>query len=235
MESTGKYWITFGILERNIVRLSLLIPNMFKGYPWKKTDRKILKWIADLFKRDLVAGSFMPPPLTSASSRLTLHALPFSNDLFSIKRKESLQNISTVSNIQLRTLFRTPNLGKICSGRHWIELLENADTSLTLNPLFTKFENFLNSVTLLAIYITPEQVGKQGDQSHYENGIRKAEAGYILALAAPYRERRSQTAPGIRSLLHHRNYLEIRYQHGAFPSAEKLPNNSWARSYSNQQ
>ncbi|WP_226375191.1 IS110 family transposase [Effusibacillus dendaii] len=27
----------------------------------KKTDKKDAQWIADLFKHDLVAGSFMPP------------------------------------------------------------------------------------------------------------------------------------------------------------------------------
>ena len=36
-------------------------PKYVKAIRGKKTDKKDAKWIADLFKHDLVAGSFMPP------------------------------------------------------------------------------------------------------------------------------------------------------------------------------
>ena len=37
------------------------IPKYVKAICGKKTDKKDAKWIADLFKYDLVSGSFMPP------------------------------------------------------------------------------------------------------------------------------------------------------------------------------
>ena len=61
MESTGKYWIpVYNILEPtcNIV---LTHPKYVKAIRGKKTDKRDAKWIADIFKHDLVAGSFIPP------------------------------------------------------------------------------------------------------------------------------------------------------------------------------
>ena len=40
--------------------LLLLILNMLKPSVAKKTDKKDAKWIADLFKHDLVVSSFIP-------------------------------------------------------------------------------------------------------------------------------------------------------------------------------
>lgn len=61
MESTGKYWIpVFNILEDSC-NITLAHPKYVKAIRGKKTDKKDAKWIADLFKHDLVAGSFMPP------------------------------------------------------------------------------------------------------------------------------------------------------------------------------
>jgi transposase len=61
MESTGKYWIpVYNILEQtcNVV---LAHPKYVKAIKGKKTDKKDAKWIADIFKHDLVSGSFIPP------------------------------------------------------------------------------------------------------------------------------------------------------------------------------
>ena len=61
MESTGKYWIpVFNILEEKC-KVVLAHPKYVKAIRGKKTDKKDAKWIADLFKHDLVSGSFMPP------------------------------------------------------------------------------------------------------------------------------------------------------------------------------
>ena len=61
MESTGKYWIpVYNILEQDC-SIVLAHPKYVKAIRGKKTDKKDTKWIADLFKHDLVAGSFMPP------------------------------------------------------------------------------------------------------------------------------------------------------------------------------
>lgn len=61
MESTGKYWIhAYNILEV-ICKVVLAHPEYVKAIRGKKTDKKDAQWIADLFKHDLVASSFMPP------------------------------------------------------------------------------------------------------------------------------------------------------------------------------
>lgn len=61
MESTVKYWIpVYNILELscNIVLIHSKYVKAIKG---KKTDKRDAKWIADLFKHDLINGSFIPP------------------------------------------------------------------------------------------------------------------------------------------------------------------------------
>lgn len=61
MESTGKYWIPiYNVLEKDC-NIVLAHPKYVKAIRGKKTDKKDAKWIADLFKHDFVAGSFMPP------------------------------------------------------------------------------------------------------------------------------------------------------------------------------
>jgi len=61
MESTGKYWIpVFNILEKTC-NVCLTHPKYVKAIKGKKTDKKDAKWIAELFKCDLVRSSFIPP------------------------------------------------------------------------------------------------------------------------------------------------------------------------------
>ncbi len=61
MESTGKYWIpVYNILEPTCKNV-LAHPKYVKAIRGKKTDKKDAKWIADIFKHDLVSGSFIPP------------------------------------------------------------------------------------------------------------------------------------------------------------------------------
>lgn len=61
MESTGKYWIPiFNYLE-NDIDICLTHPKYVKAIKGKKTDKKDSKWIADLYKFDLVRCSFIPP------------------------------------------------------------------------------------------------------------------------------------------------------------------------------
>jgi transposase len=61
MESTGKYWIpVFNILEKTC-NVCLTHPKYVKTIKGKKTDKKDAKWIAELFKCDLVRSSYIPP------------------------------------------------------------------------------------------------------------------------------------------------------------------------------
>lgn len=61
MESTGKCWISvYNVLEKGC-SIVLVHPKYVKAIRGKKNDKKDAKWIADLFKHDLVAGRFMNP------------------------------------------------------------------------------------------------------------------------------------------------------------------------------
>ncbi|MFC2584712.1 MAG: transposase, partial [Lachnoanaerobaculum saburreum] len=99
MESTGKYWIpVYNILE-NDCTIVLAHPKYVKAIRGKKTDKKDAKWIADLFKHDLVAGSFMPP--ADIRQLRDLMRYRFKLTCFQSSEKNRLQNCLTVSNIQL--------------------------------------------------------------------------------------------------------------------------------------
>ena len=58
MESNGKYWIpVFNILE-DVCQVTLAHPKYLKAIRGKKTDKKDARWIADLFKHDLVVALY---------------------------------------------------------------------------------------------------------------------------------------------------------------------------------
>ncbi|WP_243116993.1 IS110 family transposase [Natranaerovirga hydrolytica] len=61
MESTGKYWIPILNYLENDIEICLTYPKYIKTLKCKKTDKKDSKWIADLYKYDLVRCSFIPP------------------------------------------------------------------------------------------------------------------------------------------------------------------------------
>ncbi|MFQ7354278.1 MAG: IS110 family transposase [Coprococcus phoceensis] len=73
----------------------------------KKTDKKDAKWIADLFKHDLVSGSFMPP--ADIRQLRDLMRYRFKLTCFKSSEKNRLQNCLTVSNIQLGNVVSTPS------------------------------------------------------------------------------------------------------------------------------
>ena len=77
MESTGKYWIPiYNILEPSC-KIVLAHPKYVKAICEKKTDKKDAKWIADIFKHDLVSGSFISSgrhPTASGVGALPLEA-----------------------------------------------------------------------------------------------------------------------------------------------------------------
>ncbi|MBS6267312.1 MAG: IS110 family transposase [Clostridium sp.] len=99
MESTGKYWIpVYNILEKDC-SIVLAHPKYVKAIRGKKTDKKDAKWIADLFKHDLVSGSFMPP--ADIRQLRDLMRYRFKLTCFKSSEKNRLQNCLTVSNIQL--------------------------------------------------------------------------------------------------------------------------------------
>ena len=121
MESTGKYWIpVYNILEPtcNIV---LAHPKYVKSIRGKKTDKKDAKWIADIFKHDLVSGSFIPPADIRHLRDLVRYHWKLTN--FIAGEKNRAQNCLTVSNIKLDDVF-TDVFGKAASAIT-ARLLEN--------------------------------------------------------------------------------------------------------------
>jgi len=103
MESTGKYWHpVYNILELtcNVV---LAHPKYLKAIRGKKTDKKDAKWIADIFKHDLVSGSFIPPSVIRQLRDLMRYRFKLTN--YITGEKNRAQNCLTISNIQLDHAF----------------------------------------------------------------------------------------------------------------------------------
>ena len=227
--------VNTGSLSTNVLEndctIVLAHPKYVKAIRGKKTDKKDAKWIADLFKHDLVAGSFMPP--ADIRQLRDLMRYRFKLTCFMSSEKNRLQNCLTVSNIQLGNVV-SDTFGK--SAQAILDkLLENpADTSFDLEPLVYKSLKKKLPELRDAIdgYITPEQAGKlKVIKAHYENlESRKTELEeLILALAAPYQQELTilQTAPGIRSVFTSIGIIsEIGTNMEAFPSAKHLC--SWA-------
>ena len=103
MESTGKYWIPiYNILEPTC-HIVLAHPKYVKAIRGKKTDKKDAKWIADIFKHDLVSGSFIPPSdIRQLRDLVRYHGKLTS---FITGEKNRAQNCLTVSNIKLDDVF----------------------------------------------------------------------------------------------------------------------------------
>jgi len=231
MESTGKYWIPiYNVLEKDC-KIVLAHPKYVKAIRGKKTDKKDAKWIADLFKHDLVAGSFMPPADIRQLRDLMRYRSKLTN--FKSSEKNRLQNCLTVSNIQLGNVV-SDTFGK--SAQAILDkLLENPfDTSFDLEPL--TFKSLKKKIPELrdAIdgFITPEQAGKLKIIKHHFGNLiaRKAELEELIsALAAPYQQEIDiiLTAPGIKNPFTAIGIIsEIGVNMEAFPSAKHLC--SWA-------
>ena len=130
MESTGKYYIpVYNALEGHISNVVVANPKWVKAIKGEKDDNKDAKWIADLFKHDLVAGSFMPP--ADIRQLRDLMRYRFKLTCFKSSEKNRLQNCLTVSNIQLGNVV-SDTFGK--SAQAILDkILENpADTSFDL-------------------------------------------------------------------------------------------------------
>jgi len=130
MESTGKYWIpVYNILETDC-KIVLAHPKYVKAIRGKKTDKKDAKWIADIFKHDLVSGSFIPP----ADIRQLRDLMRYRNKLtnFNTGEKNRAQNCLTVSNIKLDDVF-SDVFGKSASAITK-QLLEHPGKTFDVSP-----------------------------------------------------------------------------------------------------
>jgi len=106
MESTGKYWIpVFNILEGHLHSI-LTHPKYVRSIKGKKTDKKDSKWIADLFKFDMVRSSFIPPKDIRSLRELARYR--FKLVAMRASEKNRYQNAMTVSNIALANVLSDP-------------------------------------------------------------------------------------------------------------------------------
>lgn len=169
MESTGKYFIpVYNVLEKSC-SIVVAHPKYVKAIKGKKTDKKDAKWIADLFKHDLITGSFIPPLQIRQLRDLMRYRFKLIN--FQSSEKNRFQNCLTVSNIQLASVV-SDTFGK--SSMNIIEkLLENP---LDLNLDFPSLihGSMLKKVPELQLavdgFITEEQADKMKIiKQHYDS------------------------------------------------------------------
>jgi transposase len=134
MESTGKYWIpVYNILEIDC-KTVLAHPKYVKSIRGKKTDKKDAKWIADLFKHDLINGSFIPPPQIRQLRDLVRYYFKLTS--YCTGEKNRAQNCLTVSNLKLDDVFDDV-FGKSASAI--IErILENPNDPFDVAPFVKK-------------------------------------------------------------------------------------------------
>ena len=231
MESTGKYWIpVYNILEATC-KITLAHPKYVKAIRGKKTDTKDAQWIADLFKHDLVAASFMPPLPIRELRDLMRYRAKLTN--FMSSEKNRLQNCLTVSNLQLGNVV-SDTFGK-SSMKIIDKILENPlDTSFDLESLVHGSLKKKLAEIEMAIdgFITPEQAGKlKIIKQHYSDiETRKAELEFlILSLSVPYAEEIDLilSVPSFKSTFSAITIIsEIGVHMDVFPTAKHLC--SWA-------
>ncbi len=230
MESTGKYWIPiYNILETSCT-IVLAHPKYVKAIRGKKTDKKDAKWIADIFKHDLVTGSFIPP----ADIRQLRDLMRYRNKLtnFSVGEKNRAQNCLTVSNFKLDDVF-SDVFGKASSNiiQH---ILDNPNEKLTdVSKFRTKRMKATDEEILSAV--DGEMCAEQAEKlriirSHMENlYLCKANLeSVILSLSEKYINELNlvMTVPGISTFSAISIIAEIGVDMSVFPTSKHLC--SWA-------
>jgi transposase len=103
MESTGKYWFPVHNVLESTCRVVVTHPKFVKAIKGKKTDKKDAMWIADLFKHDLVRGSFIPPEDIRQMRDLCRYWVKLAQ--YATGEKNRAQNCLTVSNFKLDSVF----------------------------------------------------------------------------------------------------------------------------------
>jgi transposase len=103
MESTGKYWNPVWNILEPTCDLVLAHPKYLKAIKGKKTDNRDAKWIADIFKFDMLNGSFIPPPDIRQLRDLMRYHTKLTS--YTTGEKNRAQNCLTVSNIKLDDVF----------------------------------------------------------------------------------------------------------------------------------
>ena len=103
MESTGKYWFPIHNILEPTCHVVVTHPKFVKAIKGKKTDKRDAMWIADLFKHDLVRGSFIPPEDIRQLRDLCRYWVKLTS--YTTGEKNRAQNCLTVSNFKLDSVF----------------------------------------------------------------------------------------------------------------------------------
>ena len=230
MESTGKYWISiYNILEPTC-RIVLAHPKYVKAIRGKKTDKRDAKWIADIFKHDLVAGSFIPPADIRQLRDLVRYRWKLTN--FTTGEKNRAQNCLTVSNIKLDDVF-SDVFGKAASAIT-TRILENPTEKITdVSGFRTKGMKATNEQVLAAVggEMCAEQAEKLRIIRSHMNSLELCKLNLeslILATSEKYLSQLNLiiTAPGIQSFAAIGILSEIGVDMSVFPTSKHLC--SWA-------
>jgi len=205
MESTGKYWHpVFNILE-NTCKVVIAHPKYVKAIRGKKTDKKDARWIADLFKHDLIVSSFIPELCIRQLRDLCRYYCKLIG--LSTSEKQRTQNCLTTSNIQLANVVSSvygKSAQKIIN-----KILENpSDISFDVEPLLHGSMKSKLPDIKLAIdgLITKEQADKLKIIEQHFDSLQLCKANLekiIFDLAKPYEQEIEllQSVPGVRSKL----------------------------------
>ena len=230
MESTGKYWIPiYNILEQTC-HVVLAHPKYVKAIKGKKTDKKDAKWIADIFKHDLVSGSFIPPADIRQLRDLVRYRWKLTN--FVVGEKNRAQNCLTVSNIKLDDVF-SDVFGKTSSGII-TRLLENPSEKITDVATFRTKGMKATDEDVLAT-IDGEFCHEQAEKIHiirsHMDGLELCKLNVeslILSVAEKYIPQINlvSTVPGIQTFASIGIISEIGVDMSVFPSSKHLC--SWA-------
>ena len=228
MESTGKYWIPIYNILESTCKIVLAHPKYVKSIRGKKTDKKDAKWIADIFKHDLVSGSFIPPADIRQLRDLVRYRFKLTN--YTTGEKNRAQNCLTVSNLKLDDVF-SDVFGKAASAITERLLLNSEPFDVT--PFLTK--NMKSSVEDIQLAVDgvlcPEQAEKlRIIRSHMDSLLlcKLNLESLILSVAEKYLPQLNlvSTVPGIQSFSAIAIIGEIGVDMSVFPTSKQLC--SWA-------
>ena len=228
MESTGKYWIPIYNILEHTCNIVLAHPKYVKAIRGKKTDKRDAKWIADIFKHDLVSGSFIPPADIRQLRDLVRYHWKLTN--FNVGEKNRAQNCLTVSNIKLDDVF-SDVFGKAASAIT-TRLLESNEP-FDVKPYLTK--NIKKPIEQIQAAVDGEMCAEQAEKLRiirsHKDSLELCKLNLeslILSTAEKYIPQLNlvMTAPGIQSFAAIGIISEIGVDMSVFPTSKHLC--SWA-------
>lgn len=231
MESTGKYWFpVHNILVPLGLNVVVCHPKFVKAIKGKKTDKKDAQWIADLFKHDLVRGSFIPPEDIRQLRDLCRYWVKLS--YCATGEKNRAQNCLTVSNFKLDDVFS--NVFGKSAATIIDQLLIHMGEPFDVTPYVSKRCKTPIDVIQTAVdgAFSPEQAAKLQIIRQHINSLFELKAmleSLIFTLALPYQDLVDLilTVPGIHEpMTAIRIIAEIGVDMNVFESAKHLT--SWA-------